>query len=623
LSKSYYLKIEIFIKNVAVKQLALYFYKLLYSVFIYIKTYFMKIKSTFFYLLFAFCINACIEVDAQPVNKQDSLALVDLYKSTNGSAWLFTDNWLSGSVKNWWGITVIGTRVTEVDLSFNFLDGTIPSSIGNLAHLTNLNLSGNQLHGTIPSSVGNLVNLTSLYLDDDGLSGTIPASIGNLVRLTTLNLGDNQLSDVIPFSIGNLTRLGYLQLGNNQLSGKIPASVGNLVNLITCILNKNKLSGTIPSSFGNLAHVALLDLGNNQLSGAIPSSLGNLVNVEFLYLYNNQLSGPIPSSIGNLINVFTLILRDNKLSGNIPPSLGNLVNLGTLHLDHNQLSGKIPVELGNLSGIYEMHLNNNRLEGAIPSSLGNLVNLFFSLRLDHNQLSGSIPTSLGNLVHLRALNLSHNKLNEKIPSTITNLQFLGRLKLQYNDFTFDGMELVAKTFPFAVYNKEALIPVHQSGNALSVSAGGMLSHNTYKWFKCEKSGIAIVATITGDSVFHPSQRGIYRAEATNSVATELTLSSNIIHYVAASEFTSASSENALQRDDKKNIFSVYPNPAKNMLHVQTNSSASFSLLNQSGQTLLTTNINGNGSINVSNMAAGLYYLKNNTSRVVQKIIIER
>jgi Leucine-rich repeat (LRR) protein len=611
-----------FIKNTAVKQLALYFYKLLYSVFPR-KTYFMRIKSTLFHLLLAFCINTCIEVDAQPVNEQDSLALVDLYKSTNGSAWLFTDNWLSGPVKTWEGIAVTGTRVTEVDLSFNFLDGTIPSSIGNLANLTNLNLSSNQLQGTIPSSIGNLVNLTSLYLANDGLSGTIPASIGNLVNLITLNLGDNQLSGTIPSSIGNLTHLNYLQLGNNQLSGRIPASIGNLTNITTFILNKNKLSGNISSSIGNLARVALLDLGNNQLSGTIPSSIGNLINVEFLYLYNNQLSGTIPSSIGNLKNVFTLILRNNKLSGNIPPSLGNLVNLGTLHLDHNQLSGKIPAELGNLSGIYEMHLNNNQFEGAIPSSFGNLINLFYSLRLDHNQLSGSIPTSLGNLVHLRALNLSHNKLNGKIPSNITNLQFLRRLKLQYNDFTFDGMELVAKTFPFAIYNKEALIPVHQSGKVLSVSAGGTLSHNTYKWFRREKSGVAIVATITGDSVFHPSQSGIYHVEVTNSVATGLTLCSNTIHYVPAPEFASASSENTLQRDDKRNIFTVYPNPVKNMLHIQTNGSASFSLLNQSGQTLLTTYIKGNGNMNVSNMAAGLYYLKNNMSGAVQKIIIAR
>jgi hypothetical protein len=68
---------------------------------------------------------------------------------------------------------------------------------------------------------------------------------------------------------------------------------------------------------------------------------------------------------------------------------------------------------------------------------------------------------------------------------------------------------------------------------------------------------------------------------------------------------------------------VYPNPANNILHVQTNGSASFALLNQSGQTLLTTNITDKGSINISGIVAGLYYLKNNSTGVVQKVIITR
>jgi hypothetical protein len=64
-------------------------------------------------------------------------------------------------------------------------------------------------------------------------------------------------------------------------------------------------------------------------------------------------------------------------------------------------------------------------------------------------------------------------------------------------------------------------------------------------------------------------------------------------------------------------------PAKDIVHVQTNGNASFSLVNQSGKILLTTNINGESSVNISGMAAGLYYLKNNSTGVVHKVIIER
>jgi hypothetical protein len=47
----------------------------------------MKTKSTLFSLVFALCANTSITVYAQAVNKQDSLALVDLYNSTDGPHW--------------------------------------------------------------------------------------------------------------------------------------------------------------------------------------------------------------------------------------------------------------------------------------------------------------------------------------------------------------------------------------------------------------------------------------------------------------------------------------------------------------------------------------------------------
>jgi hypothetical protein len=74
---------------------------------------------------------------------------------------------------------------------------------------------------------------------------------------------------------------------------------------------------------------------------------------------------------------------------------------------------------------------------------------------------------------------------------------------------------------------------------------------------------------------------------------------------------------------KNFVLNFYPNPAKDILHVETISTASFSLVDQSGKILLTTNINGKGSINVSGIGAGLYYLKNNSTNAVQKVVIAR
>src|SRR5437660_162780 len=100
----------------------------------------------------------CTNAFAQAVNQQDSLALVDLYNSTDGPNWYFNDGWLTGPVNTWTGIKVTGTRVTWIDLIGNNLKGSIPSSLGNLANLDVLALGSyavafefNELSGNIPS----------------------------------------------------------------------------------------------------------------------------------------------------------------------------------------------------------------------------------------------------------------------------------------------------------------------------------------------------------------------------------------------------------------------------------------------------------------------------------------
>ena len=68
---------------------------------------------------------------------------------------------------------------------------------------------------------------------------------------------------------------------------------------------------------------------------------------------------------------------------------------------------------------------------------------------------------------------------------------------------------------------------------------------------------------------------------------------------------------------------IYPNPVKDVLHIQTTGTATFLLTDQSGKILLTKTITNKGEMNVANLIAGLYYLKNNETGKVQKIIISR
>ena len=71
----------------------------------------------------------------------------------------------------------------------------------------------------------------------------------------------------------------------------------------------------------------------------------------------------------------------------------------------------------------------------------------------------------------------------------------------------------------------------------------------------------------------------------------------------------------------QNATEVYPNPVKDILHIQTKIKANFSLINAEGKLVASKMINGNGEINVSHLPAGLYYLKNNSTGETEKVIV--
>jgi hypothetical protein len=129
--------------------------------------------------------------------------------------------------------------------------------------------------------------------------------------------------------------------------------------------------------------------------------------------------------------------------------------------------------------------------------------------------------------------VGNNKLQGTIPPEIVSNTNLYSLNLAYNQFTFEGMELVQQFYPFAFYYHQKRIPIHVSNNTLSVSAGGTLSNNTYTWYMLEQPGKVV---ITSDSTLHPKQSGTYYVKITNAIATGLILKSDTINYTSTDAF---------------------------------------------------------------------------------------
>ena len=87
----------------------------------------------------------------------------------------------------------------------------------------------------------------------------------------------------------------------------------------------------------------------------------------------------------------------------------------------------------------------------------------------------------------------------------------------------------------------------------------------------------------------------------------------------------ANSNNTDALTAKKNstneTFTVYPIPIKDILYVRVRGKVSLVLIDQSGKQVLAQTVENNGIINVTNLSAGIYYLKNNVMGNTQKVII--
>lgn len=377
----------------------------------------------------------------------DRVALVALYRATDGPNWVNSENWLTDApLGDWYGVEVDGSgRVTDLALSGTWddedfaehgLSGSIPPELGGLDSLRALDLSGNALTGAIPSALADLARLAYLGLADNRLAGSIPPELGDLAGLERLDLSGNALTGAIPPELGNLDSLETLGLWDNTLTGTIPAALGGLASLERLDLSENLLTGAIPPELGSLRNLRRLDLSDNGLlDGRLPPELGNLASLEALWLKDTGVGGPLPPELGKLLNLEELILHFSSFTGPIPPELGNLRSLTTLDLAANYLEGPIPPELGNLRSLATLDLAWNYLDGAVPSELGRLSALT-SLDLRWNEyLSGEIPGSLGDLANLDFLRLDENRLTGPIPPELGELSRLEHLGLADNRLT--------------------------------------------------------------------------------------------------------------------------------------------------------------------------------------------
>ncbi|KAE8732833.1 hypothetical protein F3Y22_tig00001713pilonHSYRG00024 [Hibiscus syriacus] len=153
---------------------------------------------------------------------------------------------------------------SELWLGGNNLTGPFPQNIS--SRLTFLDISDNFLHGTLPRDIGlNFPQLHHLDLSNNSFNGNLPLFLGN--QLQMLDLSDNQFQGEMPQGMtSNMSCLIYLGLSGNNLTGALFPKNSSLPKIRWLYLSKNLLSGAFPYALSKSMELEIVDIHNNSQS---------------------------------------------------------------------------------------------------------------------------------------------------------------------------------------------------------------------------------------------------------------------------------------------------------------------------------------------------------------------
>ncbi len=544
-----------------------------------------------------------VVVNQPTLLRTDSLALVDLYNSTNGAGW--DKKWiLTQPMDTWFGVVLdknIG-RVIRLLLSNNKLKGTISTSIGNLSKLKELNIRANpDLNGTIPSSVGNLIELEDLNFRGNKLSGTIPSSLGNLANLITLALDNNQLSGVVPKELGNLRSLSVLFLNNNKFTGILPSEINNLTLLQELYLNDNEFA-KLPN-LQNLNVLGTLDVKNNKLGF---ESLESLIRIAS-FQYSPQIAKD---------TVAVTIATGQKMD--LDPQAG-----GTQNLYQWRTTAQTAVTTPTSSILTIQNIQPQSTGGYICSVKNNLlpnltITYFYNVKVVPAipQITQPLPYCVGNS------SVTLTAQGTQAPSTKWNW-YDGTTVIITNNkstVTFTPKQAIDTIFAVTVVrdiesSAKAMIilyikPILQNNNGVFTVIDNGNPKNKYQWFYFESpiSG-ATSKTFTPEA----NKFGDYKV----NLITEEGCAASSETYKFINMVTGTEDEML------KNSLKVYPNPTTENLKMELDNeyfgNTTIKISDVLGRVLWEQKIDKNSvfieqNINVSSWASGTYCLRLQTNK---------
>ncbi len=461
----------------------------------------------------------------------DSLALVDLYNSTNGPGWTTKTNWLTGTVDTWYGVGMSGGKIRDISLPNNLLKGTLPASLTTLDNILTLDLHNNKLSGGWPDWSGPSA-MSKLDLSANLFSGslaTLPA------QLEQVNLSNNKLTAVASLP----AVINVADLSNNKL-----AQLGNMTatDIDTLKVENNNLA------FG--------DLEPNITIAAFTYSPQDTVDVFESVLEQVNSNYTFSAALSGTANAYQWKKNGTAISGATNPSITfpnitfaddatytyaatNSIVTGLTLLSHKKVLRVSSLQRDSIALVAFFNSTNgsgwtnNNHWVTTPLGTGNwfgvslLSNRVVAVNLPGNKLSGVVPAVFADIQELTAVDLSSNKI-KSIPDLTT---IPGLVTLNVSNNALDFASLIANVGINGInYPNQDSVGVKidtlvNYGTDFNISISTKGGGNVYQW---TRNGVPVTgATDTTFliSAINRKNMGTYVCEVTNPAVPLLTLTS--------------------------------------------------------------------------------------------------
>jgi hypothetical protein len=470
--------------------------------------------------------------------------------------------------------------------------------------------------------LGKLTNLAGIDLRYNQLSGSIPSSLGNLPNLQYIQLGFNKLTGSIPSSFSNLKNLGIFGVDNNLLTGNVP-SLANTTKLSDIFLSNNEFTGPVPDFHTSYLHGEIA-LDHNQFSGSIPDWLGNMTSAAYILLDHNKLMGNIPSALGNLTAISFIFLSDNQLTGSVPTSLLNLPSYATVTLENNHLT---------FDGIEDIRKANSTINFTYFPQLN--IPLKYTTQGAFGKLSVHAGGTLSNNTYQWYKN---NSLYATIVGDSTFIPTEeGAYFVKVNNSIVTNLQLVSDTIAIVTACSSTLVNT-STKNITSTSAkiSWSASQGALKYqvqFKPASAATFTSKNTTSTSInlngLSSNTQYVWKVKATCSLRSSA--------FTALNNFTTlpafAAASQTINEIEKQTGFTFYPNPAAKNVNVIFNAAKqtvySISIYDMQGRKLVSqlgvaSLGENNFTLDIHALSSGTYLVKINydDKTIVKKLVKE-